>query len=315
MIKNFTVSVTSDKIWNLEQLLDFLIANQQGHIRLHINPEAICLENVGLYRWLDKFQFNQVEIFTSNPLERHDYYRINYSKHYNWFEKIETINPLFQNWNQSKIFYCLFGRPTASRLGLAAYLRSHHAQHTHIHFSAMPDLDGLVDFELDKLLEYRTASINEVGNLINQLPILLSSTEKYTRFNGFDYTDPLTQLYQDILIDVLAESHVLGNTFYPTEKTIRPMWLKKSFIIFASKNYLDYLHQMGFRTFADFWSEEYDGYEGRDRFLMILELIDNLAKKSSKELEKMYSSMQYTLDHNYNLLKTQSYNKTIQYID
>ena len=82
-----------------------------------------------------------------------------------------------------------------------------------------------------------------------------------------------------------------------------------------SKNYLDYLHQMGFRTFSDFWDEEYDGYEGADRFNKILKLLDNLAKKSTNELEEMYLSMTYTLDHNYNLLKNQLYSTQLERLD
>ena len=92
------------------------------------------------------------------------------------------------------------------------------------------------------------------------------------------------------------------------------MWLKKPFIIFGSSNYLCYLRQMGFRTFGDFWSEDYDGYDGVDRFAKILTLIDSLAKKSAIELEQMYWDMQYTLDHNYNLLQSQTYNKVITQI-
>ena len=89
------------------------------------------------------------------------------------------------------------------------------------------------------------------------------------------------------------------------------MWLKKPFIIFGSKNYLEYLRQMGFRTFSDFWNEDYDGYEGPERFKKILELIDQLAIKSRDELESMYWDMTYTLDHNYRLLNSQSYNTKI----
>ena len=89
------------------------------------------------------------------------------------------------------------------------------------------------------------------------------------------------------------------------------MWLKKPFIAFASKNYLCHLRQMGFRTFGDFWDETYDGYQGRDRYLLILKLIDTIANKSRSELNDIYWKMKYTLDHNYNLLATQSYTTKI----
>ena len=92
------------------------------------------------------------------------------------------------------------------------------------------------------------------------------------------------------------------------------MLLKKPMIVMASKNYLAYLRQLGFRTFADFWDEDYDGYEGADRYVRILDLIDSLAQRSIMDLEKMYWDMQYTLDHNYNLLMTQQYNRRIREI-
>ena len=82
----------------------------------------------------------------------------------------------------------------------------------------------------------------------------------------------------------------------------------------GSKNYLAYLRQMGFRTFTDFWDESYDGYEGKDRYFKILKLIDTLATKSLQELEYMYLSMQFTLDHNYQLLMEQSYKKHVNEI-
>ena len=72
---------------------------------------------------------------------------------------------------------------------------------------------------------------------------------------------------------------------------------------------------MGFKTFSEFWDESYDGHEGRDRFVKILELIDSLANKSTTELEQMYQGMQDILDHNYNLLLNQTYNTTITGIE
>jgi hypothetical protein len=302
-------------MWNYNNLLNFLIANQHNSIKLDIQPEAICLENLGVYELLDKFSFTQVDITTWNPLEKHSKYNILYKGNNFWFKKIEKINPLLHSWNQSKLFYCLFGRPTASRLGLASHLNNNYKNQSHLHFSCTTHKDELIQIELDKLLIYDINSIEPAGSLIKQLPLLLSSPSNYTKYNGYVYADLLTNLYQDILIDIVVESHVAGTTFFPTEKTIRPMWLKKPFIIFASKDYLCYLRQMGFKTFQtptlDFWSEDYDGYEGRERYIRILALVDELAKKSKEELQELYQAMQPILDHNYNLLQTQSYNTTI----
>jgi hypothetical protein len=207
----------------------------------------------------------------------------------------------------------LYGRPTANRLGISAHLLNCHAEKSVIHFSFGNTYNDLPLYELEKLSQYDLDSVRKVSSLIVNMPIKQASTTGYCN-QHYNFHDTLTQLYQHVFVDIVSESHVLGDTFFPTEKTTRPMWLKKPFIVFASKNYLDYLHQMEFRTFSDFWSEEYDGFEGKDRFNKILKLIDSIALKSTDELEKMYWDMQYTLNHNYNLLLTQTYKKEITYI-
>ena len=93
------------------------------------------------------------------------------------------------------------------------------------------------------------------------------------------------------------------------------MWLKKPFIMFASRDYLEYMRQLGFKTFGEFWNEEYDGYEDRDRFERIIKLIDTIASKTHQELTDMYWNMKYVLDHNFELLKTQSYTNRVTLLD
>ena len=303
----FSVSCTSDKIWNITDLVGFLAANQNTAIELKIEPEAICLRNLGLYDLLDKFKFTNVKIRTWNPLEKHSRYTIHLRGTNFWFERTADINPVLHTWNLQSVFFCFYHRPTAARLGLAAYAYNQHNADSLIHFSATDP----VDFELDKLLQWDTSSAANSASLLTKLPLLLGSSQGYTKTDGYYYTDPLTDLYRNILVDVVVESHVTGHTFFPTEKTVRPMLLKKPFIVFGSRDYLEYLRQMGFRTFSDFWAEDYDGYEHRDRLLKIQKLLDSIASKSRVELEQMYWDMQYTLDHNYNLLMTQTYNKQI----
>lgn len=301
----FTVSCTSDKIWNITDLVGFLVANQHRSIVLDIVPEAICLTNLGLYDLLDKFEFEQVRIKTWNPLEQHPRYTIDFHGPSYCLRKNPDIDPDLHDWNLKRRFLCFYHRPTAARLGLAAHLHAHYADTSLIHFST----DDLVDFELDKLLQWDVASTAEAAKLLPELPLLLGSPKGYTKFTGYDYTDPLTQVYRDILVDVVVENHVAGKTFFPTEKTIRAMLLKKPFVVFGSRDFLAYLRQIGFRTFADFWDEDYDGYEGADRLLKIKALIDNLAQIPMDKLQAMYWDMQYTLDHNYNLLQSQTYTK------
>lgn len=308
--RRFRISGTSDRFWNRQEFLQFLVKNQNQNIELSIDPEAVDFATLGVYDMLDLFDFNRVDIITRNPLESNNKYHITVIPN-QWLPKQENIDFSYHDWSGKKTFFTLFGRPTAARLGLAAHLFENHSKNSLVHFSATTIDDNLIQFELDKLLEYHSDIIESAGKMIKVLPLLLSSTERYTSTNGYDFGDPLTAYYKDILIDVVVESHVMGKTFFPTEKVLRPIWLKKPFVIFASKNFLEYFRQMGFRTFSDFWSEEYDGYEGRDRFRKIIQLIDYLSGKSQRELTQMYWDMKYTLDHNFEVLKSQKYSTNV----
>lgn len=312
----YTVCVENEKLWHLTQLYDFLIKHQNQSIVLELNPEAPCLDNIGLYDILDQFTFKQVEIITANPLEKHDKYKITIQKVFYFFNKFNVpVNSLLHTWNKKKVFLCLYGRPNANRLGILSYMHQHYKDLSLLGCQAhVQDEDERARFELDKLFKYRAESIAEFADIGNQFPLTIADSKQYQRINEMPIEDILLPLYQDILIDLVAETFVQGTTFFPTEKTGRPIMLKKPMIIMASQNYLDYLHQMGFKTFCDFWDENYDGYEGKERFLRILKLIDTLAQKSVAELEQMYQDMQPILEHNFLLLQSKKYNTNIKEI-
>jgi len=311
----FNFGCTSDKIWDLPGLLQYLLQHQGKTIDIKLSPEAICLTSLGFYKILDCFDFERVNIYTHNPFETHRKYNIVYIKNH-WFEKRpEILLDSLHQWNQTKKFLCFYHRPTASRLGIAGQMFSQYTSQSHIHFSAGIDNDNLIQFELDKLLGYDSHSIESAGEMINHLTLLLGLPDRYTWCNGYYYDDPLSRLYADILVDLVVESHVIGQTFFPTEKTLRPIWMKKPFISFASRDYLCYLRQMGFMTFSNHWDESYDAYEGKERYTRILSLIDSLAAKSASELNDMYHSMKYVLDHNYNLLLNQTYTQKVTRLD
>ena len=72
---------------------------------------------------------------------------------------------------------------------------------------------------------------------------------------------------------------------------------------------------MGFKTFFEYWDEEYDGYGPRIKFQKIIKLIDDLSNKPKSELYSMYQSMQPILEHNYNLLVSKTYNRNIKLVN
>ena len=86
----------------------------------------------------------------------------------------------------------------------------------------------------------------------------------------------LAPVYSDFAVELVAETMVRGNCFFPTEKTARPMALGKPFVIFGPRDYLKNLRGFGFRTFGDLWDESYDQLEGRDRWLAMIPVIEHI---------------------------------------
>jgi hypothetical protein len=313
----FTIKPADTFIWNLSELVDFLIAHQNQAIIIKNGTEGCCAETVGLYQWLDKFNFTNVIIETSNVLERHPVYTVKLVIPWKFVTVQQLVESKYHIWNKKSIFGTLYGRPLWHRLGLAAHLLAHHKDVSDVGMLVDPtDPDQRKLFELTQLWQHSPNSTIDFANIQKQLPVVHPNIREYTP--GATLTDGFVaqskQVYINFLIDIVAETFTSGNCLFVTEKTVRPMLLKKPFIIFGSRDFLAYLRQMGFRTFGDFWDESYDGYAGAERYTRIIELINQLAKKSSDELETMYLDMQYTLDHNYNLLINQRYNTTITYL-
>lgn len=313
MVAEFVISATSDRFWNKDAFVEFLFRNRGRALRLRMDPEAICLHTLGVYGLLQSSGAQQVEIVTSNPLESHPVFKMCLLEN-TWFDYTPNIPAELHSWNLKKLFMAIYGRPTAGRLVLGSYLMDWYPERTHIHFSIDTDHDSLLHFELDKSLQYDRFSIARIGAMINRLPVLLASRDRYTSFRGYDYSDPLTKFYQDILIDVVVESHVLGDSFFPTEKTMRPIHLKKPFIVFSNYNYLTYLRRMGFKTFHAYWDENYDGFETTNRITHIYKVIDRLAGMPLSELESMYLDMQPILEHNFHMLQDKTFSRKIDKI-
>lgn len=314
----FRIKPADTFIWNLSELVDFLIAHQNQAITIENGTEGCCATTVGLYHWLDKFKFTNVVIETGNCLETHNVYTIKYILPWKFLTVQQPVESKLHTWNKKSIFGTLYGRPLWHRLGIASHLLTHHSDKSKVGFVTEPrNKDSRELFEMTQLWQHSPESLQKFGNIQHLLPLCHSEVDDYTP--GATLTDGFTaqtkHVYTDFLIDVVAETFTTGRCFFVTEKTVRPMLLKKPFIVFGSRDYLAYLRQMGFRTFGDFWDEDYDGYSGAERYTRILTLLDTLANKSTNELESMYWDMQYTLDHNYALLANQGFGKTINYLE
>jgi len=311
----FILECTDYKLWNLVQFVEYLAHNQGKDIVILINPEAIDLGELDVFKYIDVFDFKSVTIFTCNQLQKHPRYKIEYLTKNTFFESQVEVDSQIHRWNQTKTFLCVYGRPIACRLGLASWLHHHYQDETLIQFTTEYNADN-PNFEWNKLASYDLDSVKYATDLVKTLPIQTVNNQHYDNIRAdWNWQDKdMLNLYKSIFVDIVAENHNQGTTFFPTEKITRPMYCKKPFIVFGNKDYLDYLHQMGFKTFWEYWSQTYDGYENGNRYCAMLEILDQIGSKTKSELADMLLDMQPILDHNYNLLMNKNYTTEIKQI-
>jgi len=317
MTERFVLIPANCYIWNNSDFVQFLIVNQGKPIVITTNNEGVCLETAGVYKLLEQFKYTDVTIYTANWLEAHPVYKILLQQPRKFFDLTHVDYQSLHHWNQQKAFGCFYNRPLWHRIGLGAELQQHYGKQSLINIRANPQCnDQRILFELSELFKYAPESLTAIAKSMGTWPCQVEETDSYTVGNSTNgHSDQIAHFYPNFLIDIVAETWIHGQSFYPTEKTIRPMLLKKPFIIMGSRDYLAYLRQLGFWTFEHFWDETYDGYSDRDRYLHILQLIDSLAKKSKEELYDMYIEMEYVLEHNFNLLKTKQFKTRVEFID
>ena len=115
----------------------------------------------------------------------------------------------------------------------------------------------------------------------------------------------LLQYYRDIFVDIVVEPNVSGKCFLVTEKLWRTILAKRPFIVMSNNSYLNNLKRLGFKTFSDFWSEEYDNdISLEDKTEKIINILNIWSNKSLEEIHQALESMADIIEYNFNHFAT-----------
>lgn len=113
----------------------------------------------------------------------------------------------------------------------------------------------------------------------------------------------LLSYYDRFNVELVCESYTLGETFFPTEKTVRPMVGNRPFLVYGPVNYLNNLRGLGFQTFGSEWDESYDQLEGPERWRAMKQVINDIIARSQSDWCTTLSRCEIITEHNRNLLK------------
>lgn len=284
-----------------------------GKVELNTNNEGICLNNVKFYEILDyiceKFNIDKksVTIYTKNALEHHDNYNI-VIKSNHWLIDSKKYAQLYyqpiSKQSQLKTLGCFVGQVNWKRLIVSSWLFNNYKDKCLMSFNYRnSDADKLLS-DLTIVNFYNSSCIEEAVGFLKQTPIYVDNLYHFKNTN-ITYEEHwknvlnLLKFYDQFFLDLVVETYSMGNTFFPTEKSIRPFIAKTPFITVGPVNFLTNLKKLGFKTFNRWWDESYDWCEGVHRINEIKKVIAKIMLWPNDKLLSTLDEMSEVLEHNF----------------
>jgi len=112
-----------------------------------------------------------------------------------------------------------------------------------------------------------------------------------------------SHLFKNVFLNVVNETHQPDDVVFITEKTYRSINYCRPFVINGDSGSLQYLKEIGFKTFDKFWDESYDTDDDHTKITKISKIVEYVCGLDMQELQTLYQEMLPTLEHNYKVLK------------
>ena len=134
-------------------------------------------------------------------------------------------------------------------------------------------------------------------------PLLSPDWEVTNNVNHqISFIDPV-EIHRRTWYSIVAETNGIGPNFFLTEKTMKQLWAKRVFVMFANSGFLSNLRDLGFETFGSVIDESYDSDEpyNRDwkRFEKAFEQVQFLDQQDPLAV---YRKLAPVLEHNHHHL-------------
>jgi len=311
-MKTFELNIFDEQLYNGGELRKFLEENP-GPICVSTNKEGPSLGYTGVLAILDEHcertgrDPNTITILTSNVVEEHRYARrTNLGGWWYWSKLSYQRTDVTPTDLRHRRFACLIGRKNPERLAMLYWLRTKDCL-----LSSMEDPDFRPELqEMDKVIGW----IKDHKDLCQWIhSIDIGSLDGYTVRDQYRAKDPsepewgkthmaLLDYYHNFDIEIIPETWTRGITFFPTEKTVRPLLAGKPFIMYGARHWMKHLRDMGFMTWGDCWDQSYDDYEGLERWKRMKEVIDGLNKLPSDEFHSIMMDANEIARHNQDIL-------------
>ena len=149
---------------------------------------------------------------------------------------------------------------------------------------------------------YGLANI-DMDNVLKKLPLVIDGEneiqEMCTNFTGKAKT-----IYENSIVSIVTETNWDLPYVTATEKTFKPFVEKHPFILVGVNGALKSMHELGFKTFSEFWDESYDEIEDfNQRLVKIIELCKEIGSWDNEKILDFKRRVKPIIEHNYTVMK------------
>ena len=144
---------------------------------------------------------------------------------------------------------------------------------------------------------------DDLNNFVNKLPLVLDGETNTVKMCQ-DFDDANRQYYQNSLVSIVTETNFNANEVTLTEKSFKPSKEKHPFIIVGAMGAVQAFRDMGFKTFNEFWDENYDNIpDPKQRMNAIFNVLKYIGSWNNDQIIDFRRKVKHVLDHNYEILK------------
>ena len=252
--------------------------------------------------WSEKFNLPKINIIGLN-------YLVEFATPWVLKKKKFPIEDFKVDKIREKKFTCLNGAYRASRIKIVSEL-----------FRNGLDKDGYIscignygepprdsgDYgEVDKdLIKYYMDSVYP------RLPIVIDMEKDMELIEPYITRSYVHEMYTNSYFNIVTSTaynwdreSIMDNSVFLTEHIYKPIFGMQPFIVVTNSGYLDFLRELEFETFPEFFDESYDEIENPiERMNTIVKEIKKICSLSLEELHDRYYNIFAKLEHNRNRL-------------
>jgi len=128
------------------------------------------------------------------------------------------------------------------------------------------------------------------------LPLIIDHGANHA---GSSHRIDMWELANRSLLNVVTETVYSGRRQHLTEKTFRPIVMQQPFVLVSCQGSLEYLRRYGFKTFGEFWNEDYDDKDDDLRISRVGKLLADLESLSAREKAQLQRHLATVVEHNF----------------